>query len=171
MTNVLTFKLRYFYNVVRICLIVLFLDNSGHFISYKDDDNNYVVHYVAASYTPLSLRIKGDNLPRTDELGNIRDYKNKDARVTALQDGSIIIYLEMSQSAFQTFEYALSVIDKLLQHAFLSWSVGNDKRAEWISISLKLYQLPGGMFLNLTAIQYNQKSQTCQVGSILNIKN
>lgn len=95
---------------------------------FKDGDANYFIHYVTANDTQLTLRINRDTY-----MGD----KSKNIRVPPGEDGT------------QSFENILSVIDKVIQHTFSPRSAANYKRAEWITISVKLYQLPDGMFLNL----------------------
>lgn len=105
------------------------------------------VHYFVEGSIPLTLRIKGKNLPSNCKIKeNIEDYNNKDARVISVENGSIIIRLQMFSSALKTFGYFLSVIDQLLQKTFsTSQSGSKDTRCGIISIAVELNTQSEGM--------------------------
>lgn len=66
-------------------------------------------------------------------------------RVLSVEDGSIIIRLQMFSSAFQSFGYFLGVMDKLLQTIFPTRSVSGDTCNILISIHFEMHQLSNGM--------------------------
>lgn len=94
----------------------------------------------------MIFQIKGNNIPGKNEIEEkIGNYKNNDMHVTSVESGSIIIRLQMSSSAFQSFEYVLTAIDKLLQQAFSSRPVTEDDIVVCIILSVDMHQFSEGM--------------------------
>lgn len=112
----------------------------------------YVFYYlndifIVESGTLIGLKIEGDQLPSTENIKHhIENYNNEDVSVKSVQEGCLMITLEMFSSAFQNFGHFLAVIDKLLQNIFPAKTVPVDKSGKLINISVKLFQLVEGMY-------------------------
>lgn len=76
----------------------------------------------------------------------IGNYNNNDMHVTSVDNGSIIIRLQMSSSAFQSFGYVLTAIDKLLQQAFSSRPISEEDIVVCIILSLDMHQFTEGLY-------------------------
>lgn len=96
----------------------------------------------------MILQIKGNNIPGKNKIEEmIGNYNNSDMHVTSVESGSIIIRLQMSSSAFQSFGYVLTAIDKLLQQAFSSRPISEDDIVVCITLSVDMHQFSEGLYL------------------------
>ncbi|CAG2256947.1 unnamed protein product [Mytilus edulis] len=112
----------------------------------NEKENDYKNERYARKFeengTLIGIKIEGDQLPSTTDIKNhIEHYNTGDVCVKSVEDGCLMITLEMFSSAFENFGYFLAVIDKLLQHIFPAKAVSVDKNFKAINISVKSYQL------------------------------
>lgn len=95
----------------------------------------------------MILQIKGNNIPGKNEIEEkIGNFNNNDMHVTSVESGSILIRLQMSSSAFQSFGYALTAIDKLLQQAFSARQIFEDDIVVCIILSVDMHQFSEGLY-------------------------
>lgn len=85
---------------------------------------------------PLKLKISGDIVPSAN-IVIPADYRNEDLCVNNFEEGSLIIYLDVSHSAIRNVGYFLTVIDMLLSALLQRHSAPIKDSSNYVIVSME----------------------------------
>lgn len=96
----------------------------------------------------LELKIEGSNIPLVEEIKKrTNDLSSNDMQMASVQEGSIIVGLKVSASAFHTVEKFIGKIDTLLSNLLQMYQHYGNGHTSSIVASLNFMDEQNGKFM------------------------